>query len=229
MRCRATGVLLLSGAVELMLLRLAAVTTHDAAAGLTLDQQVTSALATGAVGAALLAWTGWCAALLRALHWGGRQGPAARPRTVAGTVPSRWLRAAAVVLGVGALGVAGTTPAVADGTSNGTSGTCGARLDGRPATVSRWQLDGLRLPSLPSSLPAQPPARSAHVVTAGESLWSIAAAQLGPGTSSATVDRLWPRWYAANRAVIGPDPNLIVPGQPLRPPPQPPLPVRTDR
>jgi hypothetical protein len=28
----------------------------------------------------------------------------------------------------------------------------------------------------------------------------------------------WPRWYAANRAVIGPDPGLIRPGQELMPP-----------
>jgi nucleoid-associated protein YgaU len=28
----------------------------------------------------------------------------------------------------------------------------------------------------------------------------------------------WPRWYAANRRVIGADPDLILPGQILRPP-----------
>ncbi|WP_425600034.1 hypothetical protein [Ornithinimicrobium sufpigmenti] len=26
----------------------------------------------------------------------------------------------------------------------------------------------------------------------------------------------WPRWYAANRELIGPDPDLILPGQELR-------------
>lgn len=50
------------------------------------------------------------------------------------------------------------------------------------------------------------------VVTAGDSLWSIARAHL-PDPSDADVATHWPRWYAANRTVIGPDPDLIHPGQ----------------
>ncbi|XGX77854.1 hypothetical protein LQK93_00632 [Terrabacter sp. BE26] len=52
----------------------------------------------------------------------------------------------------------------------------------------------------------------------GDSLWSLAARHLGPGASDAQVAHEWPRWYAANRAVIGEDPDVLVPGQQLRPP-----------
>ncbi|MEV5965804.1 LysM peptidoglycan-binding domain-containing protein [Kribbella sp. NPDC051952] len=53
------------------------------------------------------------------------------------------------------------------------------------------------------------------VVKAGDSLWSLAARELGPGASAAAVAARWPEWYAANRQVIGPDPDLILPGQVL--------------
>jgi len=56
-------------------------------------------------------------------------------------------------------------------------------------------------------------------VRRGDSLWSIAARHLGPGTSDAEIAWEWPRWYAANRAAVGDDPDLLVPGQLLRPPP----------
>ena len=52
----------------------------------------------------------------------------------------------------------------------------------------------------------------------GDSLWSVAARHLGPRASDAQVAHEWPRWYAANRAVIGADPDVLVPGQQLRPP-----------
>lgn len=56
------------------------------------------------------------------------------------------------------------------------------------------------------------------VVRRGDSLWSIARRHLRAGATDAEVARAWPRWYAANRAVIGPDPNLILPGMRLRVP-----------
>ena len=57
-----------------------------------------------------------------------------------------------------------------------------------------------------------------HLVRPGESLWSSAAQSLarrGTETSPRAVAAEWPRWYAANRAVVGADPNLIHPGQRL--------------
>ncbi len=59
------------------------------------------------------------------------------------------------------------------------------------------------------------------VVRRGDSLWAIAARHLGPGATDAEVAAEWPRWYAANRATIGADPDLVLPGQVLRPPEDP--------
>jgi nucleoid-associated protein YgaU len=59
------------------------------------------------------------------------------------------------------------------------------------------------------------------VVREGDSLWSIAARELGPAATNEAVAARWPDWYAVNRQVIGDDPDLIVPGQVLRIPPAP--------
>lgn len=57
-----------------------------------------------------------------------------------------------------------------------------------------------------------------YVVRRGDTLWDVAARHLGPRGSAAAIAREWPRWYAANRAVIGPNPHHIEAGQRLRPP-----------
>lgn len=62
------------------------------------------------------------------------------------------------------------------------------------------------------------PAPDGVVVHRGDTLWSIAAAALGPDATDPEVARAWPRWYAANRHLIGPDPDLLRPGQVLRVP-----------
>ncbi|RJU02931.1 LysM domain-containing protein [Arthrobacter frigidicola] len=56
------------------------------------------------------------------------------------------------------------------------------------------------------------------VVRSGDSLWSIAAARLGPLASDAEIAASWPRWYARNASLIGPDPDLLTPGQTLAAP-----------
>jgi len=59
-----------------------------------------------------------------------------------------------------------------------------------------------------------------YVVVAGDSLWEIArrhlAAAVGSSPNSAEVDRFWREIYAANRELVGDDPNVIFPGQRLR-------------
>lgn len=81
-------------------------------------------------------------------------------------------------------------------------------------------VQGLPLPDRPSSGPS--PARGAGpatprgelvVVSAGDTLWAIAGEELAAGAPH------WRRLYAANRKVIGDDPDLIRPGQRLRVPP----------
>jgi hypothetical protein len=56
------------------------------------------------------------------------------------------------------------------------------------------------------------------VVTRGDTLWAIAARHLGGGATEADIAAEWPHWFTANRAVIGDDPDLILPGMILRPP-----------
>jgi nucleoid-associated protein YgaU len=60
------------------------------------------------------------------------------------------------------------------------------------------------------------PHHRSRTVQPGECLWSITADLLGDDSSDRSVARDWPGLYAANRAVIGDDPDLIRPGQRLR-------------
>lgn len=55
-------------------------------------------------------------------------------------------------------------------------------------------------------------------VRPGDSLWSIADDLLGPGADVDAVADAVRRLHEANRAVIGPDPDLILPGHELRTP-----------
>lgn len=97
-------------------------------------------------------------------------------------------------------------------------------LAGGPAAADPG-LDGLPLPdratgatTATADRAAPAGAARALVVRRGDSLWSLAAADLGPGASPAAIDDRWRLLYALNRPVIGPDPDLIRPGQQLRPP-----------
>lgn len=54
-----------------------------------------------------------------------------------------------------------------------------------------------------------------HRVRPGDSLWSIAERHM-PGAEPTEIDAGWRRIHRANRAVIGPDPDLIIPGTTLR-------------
>ncbi|MET4061176.1 nucleoid-associated protein YgaU [Arthrobacter sp. UYP6] len=72
--------------------------------------------------------------------------------------------------------------------------------------------------------PGRSDAVSQRAVREGDSLWSLAAEQLGPQASDAEIAAQWPRWYERNRAVIGDQPNLILPGQVLEIPEVPEVP-----
>jgi hypothetical protein len=68
-------------------------------------------------------------------------------------------------------------------------------------------LDGLPMPDLPV----------AHewprtVVRPGDSLWRIASSHLPDDADAADIADLVSRIHATNRAVLGPDPDLIFPG-----------------
>ncbi len=96
---------------------------------------------------------------------------------------------------------------------------------GRSVPSTDWPSD--RTPAAPDAHPIDldwPTTTDAAsggtvVVLRGDSLWSIAAAHLPAGAGPAAIDTAWRAWYQANKSVIGSDPDLLLPGQILRPPP----------
>ena len=99
------------------------------------------------------------------------------------------------------------------------------------AQHARHTVDGLPLPdrpdiavtrqapSTPTAAPDPEPRPEGLVeVRPGDTLWAIAARALPPDVSDAEIARATHRWHEANRAVIGADPDLIVPHQLLTPP-----------
>jgi hypothetical protein len=78
-------------------------------------------------------------------------------------------------------------------------------------------------PSATDPAPDWPrPAPGDHVVLRGECLWAIAAgdlrASLAREPSDAEIAAAVHAWWQANATVIGPHPDLLLPGQVLRPP-----------
>jgi hypothetical protein len=143
-------------------------------------------------------------------------------------------RLAALLLGAGLVGVPAIValPAQEDGTVATATQQQTAPADPRldlPA-LQRWTPDRPAPPVMSPRRPAEPlavlvsrphPGRAVSdhiVVRRGDTLWDIAARALGPDASAADIAASWPRWHAANRSTIGPDPDLILPGQLLRPP-----------
>jgi hypothetical protein len=131
---------------------------------------------------------------------------AGRELTALAGCPRAVRRALVTLCGVALSGAALVTPAQAHGDH---------------AAARESSLDGLRLPDRMSG-PEQPhPAATPHtvVVHPGDTLWAIAADHLPTGAAPAAVDHAWRSLYTANRAVIGPDPDLIHAGTELRLPP----------
>lgn len=85
-----------------------------------------------------------------------------------------------------------------------------------PIRAMADDLDGLPLPDRPvtSTIAEQ----RTRMVSAGDSLWAIAADELGAQSSAAMIAAETHRWHLRNRAVIGNNPDLIQPGQILYPP-----------
>lgn len=84
----------------------------------------------------------------------------------------------------------------------------------RPPSV----LAGLGFPDLPDLARREPPRPRTRIVRPGDSLWRIARAELARTAPDSAICREVDALYAANRAVIGPDPNLIFPGTTLTQP-----------
>ena len=90
------------------------------------------------------------------------------------------------------------------------------RATGRPvAVVDEDAAPGRAVVARP---PGERTARTVRVVP-GDTLWGLATADLPADATPAAVDERWRTIHAANREVIGADPDLILPGQQLRLPP----------
>ena len=117
-----------------------------------------------------------------------------------------------VLLACGAAVVAGAgAPAVAAGagTGEGAELLAGLALPERAVAPAAQHARHARSAPL---VPTRSAPTDAYVVQAGDSLWSIAQAH----PAGMSVDERWRAIWAANRDVVGADPDLIHPGQPLR-------------
>lgn len=215
---RCVALALLAAAPALALLAPAPWTTGDAAA--TGDPFAALVAAVG-----VLAWacTGYLLLALGATagsHLPGALGRAAH-RTSRRLAPAALRTLLRVAVGV-----------TAAGTALGTAAPSYA-APSAPPPVSAAPAAGFDWPTLsagPAAVTTAPPAAvpaargGAHrpgapvVVRAGDSLWAIAARALGPQATPARVAQAWPRWWHANRDVVGDQPDLIHPGTRLAPP-----------
>ena len=139
-------------------------------------------------------------------------------------LPAGARRGAALLLGLG-LGVAAPVTATALPTL---PVAVAAHSGGETAVVPDWPAapggPGTTVPDRPDAPPDHPPlpAPGSHVVVRGDCLWSIAESRLAASSAgepaSADVAAAVEAWWTANSDVIGPDPDLLLPGQVLRPP-----------
>jgi nucleoid-associated protein YgaU len=181
-------------------------------------------LTAGAVGAVVA--TAGAAASRRHPAAAPASGLAALERAV---VPAALRRLAAVALGAGVAAGAGAPAALA--------------APGAPPAVPAWPAEGqawgaqVAEPAPAPTPDAAPtpapgstpdatldagqdagPGAGAVVVQPGDCLWEIAERSLPAGAPVRAVAAEWPRWWAANRALVGDDPDLLLPGQVLRAP-----------
>lgn len=161
---------------------------------------------------AALAWAVWAWGVLGLLlaAAGALPGAAGAIARLAQRVliPAAGRRAAAVVLGIGVGLAAPGSVALAAGDPPTNSA---------PGPVPDWPA-----PPVPDWPAAHPQAAGPHVVVRGECLWHISGAWLRERSArtptNAEIATAVTAWWQGNAAVIGPDPDRIVPGQLLRPP-----------
>ena len=196
--------------------------------------------------AGLLAWLAWAWGVLGLALTAASALPGLAGHLASGTLrrvlPAGARRAAAIALGIGlgiappALGVAaGAVGASAPAQEMPVAAPRSAVPDRGAPAVPDWPTPALAdrqspgvpdwgVPAAPAAVPDWPRGAHAggHVVVRGDCLWSIAehrlAADTGQEPTSAEVADAVRAWWQANVDVIGPDPDLLLPGQILRPP-----------
>jgi resuscitation-promoting factor RpfA len=189
------------------------------------------ALLAGAAGTLLCGWWTLAAALtaLAALVHDGMDGAGRLARTARAVTPGALRRAVALSVGV-SLVAGGTAARAAVGVHAPAERRPTAVATGPAAVALADPLD----PGWGAVAPGRPAARPATVlVRPGDTLWALAGRRLrsplpAPGRTAvqtraraatdAQIAKAWPGWFAANRTVIGADPDHIEPGQRLVPP-----------
>jgi hypothetical protein len=133
--------------------------------------------------------------------------------------PVWWRRAVLTVCGIGVVMHVASAEAVVPN-SPSCAAACAPSLDGLPypdLPTAPWPHRSNAVAEL-----AKPPHDRTRspilVVRGGDSLWSIARALSPPDASDGAVAAMVARLYAANRSVIGDDPDLIYPGTLLQSP-----------
>lgn len=199
-----------------------AMTEAVAAGQRTVDMRGVDVLVASAAG--LLAWSVWAwgalgLALTAASAVPGAVGGAARA-LLSVALPAGARRSAALLLGVG-LGVAAPVAgAVLPPLAPSAAAT--AAQD-----VPDWPSSAVAAAPVPDWTGADPSSDSAveRAVVPGDCLWDIAAdsllAQLGRPPDDAETAVAVDAWWQANADVIGPDPDLLLPGHVLRAPENP--------
>jgi hypothetical protein len=172
----------------------------------------------GAAAAAVWAWGALGLLLTAAGSLPGALGAAGRLLARA-VLPAGARRAAALALGVG-IGLGGP---LLTGSALAAPVATSAVPDWPAASLADAPVPDWPAPPAPNS-PTPHPA-GAHVVVPGDCLWDIAADRLRAGTGRAPTDAqvatAVQSWWRANASAIGPDPDLLLPGQVLQPPVQP--------
>jgi len=217
----ATAMAAIAAALAALTPPFAAMTGTLASAQRTVDAQGADVLIAATAG--LLAWAVWAwgalgLALTAASALPGIAGGAAR-LALQVALPAGARRSAALLLGLG-LGVAG--PLLATAVPHLAPTASAATAESIPDWPSPGA-DAAPVPDWPAGAEATaqtPPAQ--RVVLRGDCLWHIAAdsllGRLGQLPTDGEVATAVQAWWSANADVIGPDPDLLIPGQVLRPP-----------
>jgi hypothetical protein len=175
---------------------------------LTLGQMVvTSALVAAWLAFGFLVVTTLATVLLVPLE----RGRAPLPTLARLTGPPWWRQAL-----VGACGLSLAAPVAAHAAPHHEQSPQRCAVSCRTGHQRPFVLAGLAFPDLPDVAAGTAfGAPERRTVRRGDSLWRIARDELTPGAADSAVCREVAAIYAANRAVIGPDPDLILPGTEL--------------